>query len=108
MHGERMQILLSPEQRRRLEHEAQTTGKSVSALIREAIDARYPTVTVTREERMAAVEHIASLKVPFIPPDELKELIDEPHTEEILRGMPDLREPARLRDDRGPTAGALP
>ncbi|MGH8896147.1 MAG: hypothetical protein ACRDZ4_03770 [Egibacteraceae bacterium] len=39
---------------------------------------------------MAAVEFIASLKVPFIPPDELKELIDESHTEEILRGMPDL------------------
>lgn len=76
MYSERMQILLSPEQRRRLEHEAQATGKSVSALIREAVNARYPTVTVTREERMAAVEYIASLKVPFIPIEELNEIID--------------------------------
>lgn len=86
MYSERMQILLPPEQRRRLEHEAQATGKSISALIREAIDARYP--TVTREERIAAAEYIASLRADIPPIDELLALIDESHTEEILRGFP--------------------
>lgn len=88
MYSERMQILLSPEQRRRLEHEAQATGKPVSALVREAIDARYP--TVTREERIAAAEYIASLRADVPPIDELLVLIDESHTEEVLRGIPGL------------------
>ncbi|MGH8900989.1 MAG: hypothetical protein ACRDYA_04720 [Egibacteraceae bacterium] len=69
-----MQILLSPEQRHRLAHESQATGKPISALIREAIDARYP--TVTREERMAAVDFIASSKAEFIPIEELEEIFD--------------------------------
>lgn len=51
----RTQILLDDRRRRRLEELSQTTGDSVGALVREAIDIAYPDVTT---DRAAAVERL--------------------------------------------------
>jgi predicted DNA-binding protein len=75
MLNERLQILISPEQRRRLEAEARRRGASVASVIREAIDARLG--SVTREERLRAVEAIESMDGGrFLPPDELDRLVE--------------------------------
>jgi len=72
---ERLQLLISAEQRKRLEDEARRTGRSVGALVREAIDARFG--AVTREDRLQAVEEIRSMESGhFLPPDELGRLSD--------------------------------
>lgn len=72
---ERLQILVDREQRRRLEEEARRSGRSVGAIVREAIDARVGARRV--EERLRAVEAITNLDGVYLPPDELEELIDE-------------------------------
>jgi len=74
MFSERLQILVSPAQRRRLEAEARRRGLSVAALVREAIDVRVEAVPADR--RAAAFERLQSMRVPFIPIDELNALID--------------------------------
>jgi predicted DNA-binding protein len=74
MYSERVQILLSPEQRRRLEAEARARGSSVASLVREAIDERFG--GVSDEDRRAALERIRARQADFVPPDALKELID--------------------------------
>lgn len=74
MYTERMQILLSPEQRRKLESEARARGASVAALVREAIDARFS--AVTSEERRRALERMRARNAEYVPPDELESLID--------------------------------
>ncbi len=87
MFNERLQILVSKEQRRRLEREAKRRGSSVASVIREAIDERLG--RVANEDRAAAVEAIAAMRgVPFIPPDELGRLIDETHAAEVEHGLP--------------------
>lgn len=58
MYSERLQLLLSPGQRRRLDAEARRTGASVASLVREAIDERYGRMP-TDEERRAAFERLA-------------------------------------------------
>lgn len=75
MYTQRMQILLSPEQRRRLEAEAKRRGASVGSLVREAIDARFQ--GFTREERIRAVEEIRKMKGRFLPPEELNRIVEE-------------------------------
>ena len=72
---ERLQILVSAEQRRRLEAEAKRRGSSVGALVREAIDARYGTTTVA--DRLRAVDEIAALGGRFLTPAELEHVIAE-------------------------------
>lgn len=59
MFNERMQILLSPEQRRRLEAESARRHTSVAALVGEAIDARFE--PVDRAQRRAAYEELARM-----------------------------------------------
>jgi Ribbon-helix-helix protein, copG family len=82
---ERLQILVSPQQKRRLEAEAKTRGESVGELVREAIDERYGNVP-TRAERMAAVERMRSgPKIPYISPEE----INRAHEEEIEEEYPE-------------------
>lgn len=77
MYSERMQILLSPEQRRRLKAEAKRRGTSVGSLVREAIDARFAG-KFTREERIRAVEEIAKVKGGrFLTVDEMERIVDE-------------------------------
>lgn len=71
---ERLQILVSVEQRRRLEAEAARRRTSVAALVREAVDARYG--TVSRAERERAAGDIGAMRGSYRPPDQLEELID--------------------------------
>ena len=72
---ERLQILVDPEQRRRLEDEARRSGVSVGALVREAIDARVGAAAV--EERLHAVEAIRALSGSDLTPEEIDEIIGE-------------------------------
>ncbi len=44
MYTERLQILVTPEQRRKLESEAEHRGESVGSLVRKAVDAAYDPV----------------------------------------------------------------
>jgi hypothetical protein len=87
---ERLQILISPEQKRRLETEAHTRGESVGGLVREAIDERYGgrRFTFSRAERMAAVERMrkAPPATRFLSPEDLTKL----HGEEIEEEYPEL------------------
>jgi len=72
---ERLQILVSREQRRRLEEESRRTGSSVGALVREAIDARVGAAAV--DERLKAVAAIAALSGTYLPSDELDAIIGD-------------------------------
>ncbi len=78
---ERLQILVSPEQRRRLEAEGKRRGTSVGSLIREAVDARFGAVTTA--DRLRALEEIRAMRGRFLNPDELNRVIEEEHDEEI-------------------------
>lgn len=75
MFNERLQLLITPEQRRHLEGEARRTGSSIGALVRDAIDARFGTTAV--EERRGAVEEITAMRGTFLPVDELEAIVDE-------------------------------
>jgi hypothetical protein len=87
MFTERLQILVSKEQRRRLEREAKRRNSSVASVIRDAVDAELG--GVSRQDRMQAVEAISRLHgVPFLPPEELARELDRFHQEEIDRGLP--------------------
>lgn len=81
MYSERMQILISPDQRRRLESEAQRTGASMASLVRDAVDARFD--SPTREERIEAARRTASRSAELPSPEELKELIASRFDDEI-------------------------
>lgn len=73
---ERVQILLTPQQRRRLEDEARRQSRSVASLVREAIDARFG--TVSREERIAAAKAIAAMSGGrYLTPDEINRAVEE-------------------------------
>ncbi len=78
MFSERLQILVSPEQRRRLEAESRRRGTSVSGLVREAVDQHLG--TVAREERIRAVDEIRAMRGRFLPPQELERLVEEERT----------------------------
>lgn len=87
MYSERLQILISKEQRRRLEAEAKRRKASVASVIRDAVDAELG--GVSRDARLKAVERIAAIQLgPYLPPDELLREIDEARTEGIERGIP--------------------
>lgn len=87
MFTERLQILVSKEQRQRLEREAKRRGTSVASVIRDAVDAELG--VDPRKEKIAAVEAIRQLpRVPFLPVEELNRIYDEGHYEEIMRGIP--------------------
>jgi predicted DNA-binding protein len=81
---ERVQILLTPQQRRRLEDEAKRQARSVASLVREAIDARFS--PIGRDERMAAVEAIRAMSGgPFLTPEQINRAVEE-EREAILPG----------------------
>ena len=71
---ERLQVLISQEQRQRLEAEAERRGSSVATLVREAIDERYGKTTT--EDKLRAVEEIATIEGRFLTPTELEQVID--------------------------------
>ena len=70
MLNERLQLLISPEQRRRLEAEARRRDASVASVIREAIDLHLG--IVDRSARLAAVEELRAMEGgQFLTPEEL-------------------------------------
>jgi hypothetical protein len=73
---ERVQVLLTPQQRRRLEDEARRQARSVASLVREAIDARFG--TVSRQERLAAVEAIGAMSGGrYLTPEQINRAVEE-------------------------------
>ncbi|MGI9020556.1 MAG: hypothetical protein ACR2G3_07600 [Solirubrobacterales bacterium] len=75
MLNRRLQILVTEEQRGRLEAEAERRQTSVGALVREAVDTSYG--TVSPQDRLRAVERIGQLRGRFLAPDQLNRVIDE-------------------------------
>ncbi|HEX9774411.1 MAG TPA: antitoxin [Actinomycetota bacterium] len=74
MLSERLQILIDPGRRARLEAEARRRGVSVASLIREAIDRTFPATT---QERLRAWERIAAAEAMPVPHEgELRAEID--------------------------------
>lgn len=74
MYNERLQILVSKEQKLLLEQEAKRRGASVASIIREAVDDRLG--AVASEDRTAAVSRIAAIQgAPFLPPEEMERAI---------------------------------
>lgn len=87
MFSERLQILISKEQRRRLESEAKRRDASVASVIREAIDAQLG--GVGRDDRLGAVARIAAMRgAPYLPPEELRQAIAEAREGSSDRGFP--------------------
>jgi hypothetical protein len=75
MFSERLQILVSPDQRKRWEEEARRRGTSVAGLIRESVDRELG--MLERGDREDAVVAIGALRGRFLPPDELDRVVDE-------------------------------
>ena len=76
MYNERIQLLVSNEQRRRLEQEAKRRGTSVASVVRDAVDAQLG--GPTREERRAALDRIRNMRSDvFLTPEELNRLVAE-------------------------------
>ena len=87
MYTERLQILVSKEQRRRLEREAKRRKSSVASVIRNAVEAELGGTPA--RDRLQAVEAISQLHgAPYLAPDELKREIDRARADEIERGLP--------------------
>ena len=75
---ERLQVLITPQQRRRLVSEAERRGSTIGGLVREAIDSVVGGVSA--EERQRAVEEIAGMhSVRFVAPADLDRLIESEH-----------------------------
>lgn len=71
----RLQVLIDGERQDRLLREAERRHVSVATLVREAIDARYPS---DAEERRAAIQRILDAEPMELPdPEELKRELDE-------------------------------
>ncbi len=92
MFSERLQILVSPEQKSQLEAKAADQGKSVGGVVREAIEAHYG--RLPRAQRIAAVEAIKSMHAELPEdPAEVDRMIDEGRLDEALQGLePDTSE----------------
>jgi Ribbon-helix-helix protein, copG family len=89
----RLQVLITPEQKRRLDAEAAARGESVGGLVREAIDERYGR-RFTREERLRAVQEICAMPpASFVSPEELGRM----HAQEIERQHPEIFAPDKSR-----------
>jgi hypothetical protein len=85
MLSERLQILVSPEQRRRLEHEAGRRGTSVGSVVRDAIDARLGATAITQADRIRALEEIRQMNVPYMTPEEIDEIAESETIEDWER-----------------------
>ena len=78
MFSERLQILVSPEQRRRLETEARRRGTSVGALIREAVDLHVG--PPARSDKDRALSGIRAMRGRHLSPEELERLVEQERT----------------------------
>lgn len=83
MYSERLQILVSPEQRKRWEVEAKRRGTSVAGLIREAVDRDMGALDCG--DRARAVDAIGAMHGRFLPPKELDRIVEEGRTRAHLR-----------------------
>lgn len=70
----RLQVLIDDERWARLEQEAERRSVSVSVLVREAIDERYPSDTPRRRAALRAALDAEPMEVP--PPHELRREIE--------------------------------
>ena len=87
MYTERLQILVSKEQRRRLEREAKRRKSSVASVIRDAVETELG--GTSRQDRLNAVAAISRLQAaPYLSPEELEREIARAHSDEIERGLP--------------------
>ncbi len=86
MLSERLQILVTRGQRRRLEAEAHARAVSVGSLVREAVDGRY--AGAPEADRRQALEEIRAMDA-RLPQDpaELDRLIDQGRLDEAMRGI---------------------
>ncbi len=82
---ERLQILVTKEQRDRLRAESRTRGVSVGELVRGAIDKEF--AGTTREDKLRAWEEIKALRVPgpAPSPEELNRILDDAHEARLAR-----------------------
>ena len=78
MYSERLQILVTPEQRKRWELEARRRGTSVAGLIRDSVDREMG--SLDGGDRASAVDAIRAMRGRFLPPDELDRLVEEERT----------------------------
>jgi hypothetical protein len=81
MLSKRVEILFDPKQYAELERVARQDGKSVGALIREAVERLY--LAPSRKERLEAVKWLTSQNMDFPPWEEVKEII----IREKIRGL---------------------
>ena len=87
MYTERLQILVSKEQRRRLEREAKRRKSSVASVIRDAVEAELG--GTPPQDRLQAVEAISHLRgAPYLAPEELEREIERARADDIERGLP--------------------
>lgn len=75
MYSERLQILVSPEQRKRWDLEAKRRGTSVAGLIRDSVDRDLG--SPDGGDRGSAVDAIRAMRGRFLPPDEFERLVEE-------------------------------
>ena len=77
-----MQILVSTDQRRRLEQEARRRGTSVAHVIRDAVDAQLGTPTAA--DRRAALDEILAMRGGrFASPEELNRIVESEHEDQL-------------------------
>ncbi|MGI8461934.1 MAG: antitoxin [Solirubrobacterales bacterium] len=86
---ERLQILVTKEQRDRLKVESRTRGVSVGELVRKAIDKEY--AGPTREEKLRAWEEIKAMRGgPAPSPEELNRIVEDGIDERFRRAGIDI------------------
>ena len=73
MYSERLQILLTPDQRRRLQREAKRRKSSVTALVREAVEAHFGVAPEGSKEQ--AYRAIVGRRSRYVAPETLDELV---------------------------------
>lgn len=78
---QRLQILVTIDQRRRLEQEARRRGTSVASVIRHAVDAELCAITVA--DRRAALDEILAMEGRIASPDELNRIIEGERDEQL-------------------------
>lgn len=86
MYSERIQILVSPEQRRRWKSEARRQQTSIAGLVRESVDARFG--SVTRDARLQAVAEIRKMSGQFVSPEDINRIVGEEREQNIATTSP--------------------
>ncbi len=74
---ERLQILVTAEQRRRLAAHARERGEAITALVREAIDSTFPPAVDAAARQAAARRILDRPRVRLLSPGELDAALDD-------------------------------